>query len=207
MIAVAPGNTSIKVSCGPCCHSMEDLTLFVKLLLTHPSLPYEPTAMPGYWGEPALLARKLRVGVMTSDGVVDPHPPVQRALRESALELQAAGHEMVDFTPPFDCWEAALTTWALYFQTGAKEHRDMIAAAEEPPISQFAYNADVFKTRELTVPELLNHNVKQAGFKAAFAEAWTALQLDCVICPCAPMAGVPHDFAVWWVSTLTRDYK
>ena len=21
---------------------------------------------------------------------------------------------------------------------------------------------------------------------------------SCILCPCAPMAGVPHDFPVWW---------
>ena len=198
MIPVAPGNVSIKISAGPCCHSMEDLKLFTKLVLTHPTLPHESTTMPGFWNDVPTAASKLRIGILSTDGMVDPHPPIQRAMRETASKLKAAGHEIVEFSPPFDVWEATLTTWALYFQTGAKEHQEILAAAGEPPISQFAHNFEVFKTKELTVPELLRHNTRQAGYKAAFQEAWDVQQMDCIICPCAPMAGVPHDFPVWW---------
>ena len=30
------GNVSIKVSCGPCCHSMADLSMFTKMIYGHP---------------------------------------------------------------------------------------------------------------------------------------------------------------------------
>ena len=197
MITAAPGNTSIKVSAGPCCHSMEDVKLFTKLILAHRTLPYEPTTVLGFWNEAPSPARKLRVGILSTDGVVDPHPPIQRALKETASKLEAAGYEVIEFKPPFDMWEAALTTWALYFQTGAKEHKATLDRAGEPMIPQFEHNLQVFKTKELTVPELFSHNTQQAAYKAAFQEAWDAHQMDCIVCPCAPMAGVPHDFPVW----------
>ncbi len=111
MIAVAPGNTSIKVSAGPNCHNMADLKLFTKLILTHPTLPFEPTTVPGSWTEISPVSRKLRIGILSSDGVVDPHPPVKRALRETVTKFERAGHEVLEFVLPFDAWEAALTTW------------------------------------------------------------------------------------------------
>jgi amidase len=199
MLTAIPGNVSIKVSAGPCVHSMEDLKLFVELILSHPTLPYEPTCSIPFWNyEPLPKSRKLRIGVMHTDGIVDPHPPIQRAIRESTAKLLTAGHQVVPFTPPFDLWEAAQTTWALYFQTGAKEMKAVLAQAGEPPIKQFQYNLDVFKIRELTVPELLNHNKDQTAYKAAFQQAWDVAALDCILCPCAPAAGVPHDFCLWW---------
>ena len=198
LIAVAPGNTSIKVSAGPNCHSMEDLRLFTELILTHPTLPYEPTTIPGFWIETPPPSQKLRIGLLTTDGVVDAHPPIQRAMAETVSRLQAAGHEVVEFIPPFDLWEAALTTWALYFQTGAKEHLAILEAGGEPMIPQFEHNFNVFKTQELTVPELFKHNTQQAAYKTAFQQAWDTYQIDTILCPCAPMAGVPNDFPVWW---------
>ncbi|KAK5114038.1 hypothetical protein LTR85_010344 [Meristemomyces frigidus] len=197
MLSAVKGNVSIKVSTGPCCHTMDDLKLFVRLLLTHPSLPYEPTCSMPYWTEPAPPV-KLRIGIMATDGVVDPHPPIQRAMRESVAKLKAVGHEVFEFRPPFDMWEAALTTWALYFQTGAKEQKAILDQAGEPPIAQFQHNYEVFKTRELSVPELFARNAEQAAYKAAFQKAWDAAGIDCIICPCAPAAGVPHDFPLWW---------
>lgn len=197
MVTAAPGNLSIKTSAGPCCHSMEDLKLFTKLILTHPTLPYEPTTILGFWNDTSPPSRKLRIGMLSTDGVVDPHPPIRRAMRETVSKLRADDHEVFEFVPPFDLWEAALTTWALYFQTGAKEHKAQLAAADEPMIPQFEHNLRVFKTRELTVPELFGHNTQQVAYKVAFQQAWDSQQMDCIICPCSPMAGVPHDFPVW----------
>ncbi|KAK1818962.1 hypothetical protein LTR12_006650 [Friedmanniomyces endolithicus] len=194
----APGNVSIKVSAGPACHSMEDLKLFVHLILTHPTLPYEPTCCIPFWNETSRPSTPLRIGIMLSDGVVDAHPPIQRAIQETAAKLKAAGHDVCDFAPPFDFWEAALTTWALYFQTGAREMRAVLAETGEPPIKQFEHNFDVFKTKELTVPELFKRNVEQTAYKVAFQQAWDAAGVDCIVCPCAPAAGVPHDFPLWW---------
>lgn len=198
LCTVAPGNVSIKVSSGPCCHSMEDLKLFVKLLVTHPSLPFEPTSTIPYWNE-APAPEKLRVGLLMTDGVVEPHPPISRALKETAAKLKAQGHQVIELGHlPFDFWQAALTTWALYFQTGAREAKETLESVGEPTIEQFAKNLDIFKPKQLTVPELFRHNVQQAAYKAAFQQLWDANPMDCIVCPCAPASGVPHDFALWW---------
>lgn len=200
LVHPALGNTSIKSAAGPTCHSMEDLMLFVKLIVTHPTLPYEPSCILPFWDEPALQSapKKLRVGLMVTDGAVDPHPPIVRALRESVIRLEAAGHEVVEWTCPFDCWEAALTTFALYFQTGAKEAKALLAEAREPPIYQFDFNLKAFGVKDLTASEIFYYNRQQASYKARFQTAWDAAGLDCLLCPVAPQAAVPHDFSVWW---------
>jgi amidase len=124
VLSTAPGQNSIKVSVGPICHGMIDMQMLLKLLLAHPTLPYEPTCIAGSWSRTMPANQKLNVGIMSSDGVVDPHPPIQRALRETAEKLTAAGHDgrrftktemlltmkVFDFEPPFDLWEAAETT-------------------------------------------------------------------------------------------------
>ncbi|KAK4500486.1 hypothetical protein PRZ48_008675 [Zasmidium cellare] len=200
--APVKGNVSIKVSTGPLCHSMTDLKMLVKLLLTHPTLPYEPTACLPFWDEMAASnpRKNLRIGLMLTDGVVDPHPPVSRALEEVCTRLKAAGHTLVEFRPPFDCWEAALTTWALYFQTGAAETLGLLEAGGEKPIPVFAHYLKTFNIKPLTVTEQFRHNASMAAYKAAFQRSWDAADgaYDCIICPSAPMAGVPHDFPLWW---------
>lgn len=196
------GNVSIKVSVGPICHSIADLKLFTRLLLTHPTLPNEPTAPFPFWNDDrsSRAGAKLRVGLITTDGVVDPHPPVQRALQQVRSSLQASGHTVVDLQPPFDCWKAALTTWALYFQTGAAEARALLESEGEEPIPPFQYYMKAFDIKPLTVPELFRENAAQAGYKAAFQQAWDSTEgpIDCIICPSAPLAGTPHDFPLWW---------
>lgn len=88
-----PGQLSIKVSSGPNCHSMADLKLATKVLLTHYGLPFETTAVPIPWKDVPPKTGKLCFGLMLTDGCVQPHPPLVRAMRETAAKLRAAGHE------------------------------------------------------------------------------------------------------------------
>lgn len=92
MISTAPGQTSIKVSCGPNCHSVGDLKLVTKLLLGHADfIGYDPTAVTIPWKDVPSKER-LVLGVLKTDSVVTPQPPILRALSEVADKLKAAGH-------------------------------------------------------------------------------------------------------------------
>jgi amidase len=57
---------------------------------------------------------------------------------------------------------------------------------------------EVFKTKALTTPELFKLNAKHLSFKVAASDAWTTAEMDVLMCPCAPAAGIPHSFPVWW---------
>jgi amidase len=107
---------------------------------------------------------------------------------------------------PFDCWEVGLTTWKLYFQTGAAEHKAAIAESGEIMIPSLRFHLDTYDIKPLTVTELFALNTKQAVYKAQMASFWksaaeaspTNLPLDAIICPVHPSAGYPHDFKCYW---------
>ncbi|KAJ9628213.1 hypothetical protein H2204_009473 [Knufia peltigerae] len=208
MGTAAPGQISIKVSCGPNCHSMSDLKLVTEILLTHHGLPFETTAVPMPWRKQirAQQGDKLCFGLMTTDDCVTPHPPIARALQETAAKLRSAGHEVIEFKPPFDCWEIAHATWQLWFQTGAKETIDLVESSGEPIYSTFQWYLDFFKIKPLTVPELFKLNTKLAECRYSFTRAWhetsertgTSRPIDALIAPCAPSASFPHGHTVWW---------
>lgn len=91
--STVPGQISIKTSCGPITHSMQDLKLLANLILTHPTLPFEGSCPPGSWRQIETPTRKLKIGLLLNDGVVQPHPPITRGLKEAAEKLKAAGHD------------------------------------------------------------------------------------------------------------------
>ena len=94
LLTCAPGQISIKVSCGPVCHSIADVKLVTKLLLTHYDyIGFEPTAVPLPWKDNAGISNSLCFGILKTDGVVTPQPPIVRALNETAEALKAAGHK------------------------------------------------------------------------------------------------------------------
>ncbi|KIY00802.1 uncharacterized protein Z520_03468 [Fonsecaea multimorphosa CBS 102226] len=206
MGTAAPGQISIKVSSGPNCHSMTDVKLVAEILLTHHGLPFEPTAVRMPWKQLPTKTEKLCLGLLTTDGCVTPQPPIARALQETAVSLREAGHEVIEFKLPFDCWEVAQDTWRLWFQTGAKETVDLVASSGEPLYPTFKWYLETFHIKPLSVPELFKLNTKQAEWRYQFAEAWyntrtqtnSGRPIDCLICPCAPSASFPHGFPVWW---------
>ena len=101
---------------------------------------------------------------------------------------------------PFDCWEVALTTWKLYFQTGAAEQKATLAKGGESMIPSLQLHMEIFDIKELSVAELFACNTKQAVYKAQMARFWaSAIQtndtkspLDAMICPVHPSTGYPY---------------
>ncbi|KAH6675066.1 putative amidase [Halenospora varia] len=207
MRSAAPGNTSIKVSCGPVCHSVEDLKTFTKVINVHGTVAqYDPLIVPIPWREVQLPSRKQSFALWEFDGVVMPHPPILRALRESAQKLISAGHEVIPVKLPFDLWEVGLVTWKLYFQTGFKEGKALLEAAGEPMAPAMQFYLEEFKIKPLSIWELFECNVKQSGYKAKMAEWWTSTAsltstgrpIDGLICPTNASAGFAHNFPTWW---------
>jgi amidase len=93
MRSTGPGQISIKVSCGPTCHSVADLKMFTKVINGHTGAQYDASFIPMPWRDVQAPSRKLSFGLLEFDGVVMPHPPILRAMKESASKLRAAGHE------------------------------------------------------------------------------------------------------------------
>lgn len=93
MKSVEGGQLNIRVSCGPVCHSMADLKLLTRTLTAWPQARYDPTCIPTVWRDVDKSTEKLAFGLWEFDGAVMPHPPILRALRQTADKLRQAGHE------------------------------------------------------------------------------------------------------------------
>ena len=79
---------------GPLSSSIEGIKLFMRTLIDAQPWLIEPSLVPLPWhSNPAGFAsskKKIRVAVMWDDGVVRPHPPVRRALRDVVTKMQAS---------------------------------------------------------------------------------------------------------------------
>ncbi|KAG5656005.1 hypothetical protein KAF25_001575 [Fusarium avenaceum] len=200
------GQLSIKLSCGPICHSMEDLEAFTKIINSHPSNQHDPSSVPMPWRTLKASDDKLTIGLMKWDKVVMPHPPVLRALEHTKRALENAGHKVVEFDVPFDCWEAIQLTFDTYYQSGHSGTLSALESTGEPLIPAFEDLIKVFGSKELSAAESLQLNVKARTFREKFRKAWddtaqltsTGRPVDALICPSAPAVGYPHDFNVYW---------
>lgn len=93
------GQEAINSVNGPLSRSLSALSVFAEAVINHgqPWL-HDPKAVPLPWRS-VTLPEKLSIGVIRHDGVVKPHPPVERAIEIVVDALRKAGHEVIDFEP------------------------------------------------------------------------------------------------------------
>lgn len=106
------GQNSILSVVGPLSHSAASLRLIIKALLSQQPWLHDPLVHEIPWrdeqeqqvidliGSAKPGATKLAFGIMKHDGVVTPHPPVQRAMDIVVKTLEKLGHKVRVNTNP-----------------------------------------------------------------------------------------------------------
>ena len=90
---------------GPLSTSLQGVKLFMKTVLAYKPWVQDPTLVPMAWRDELFKFAsdgdtKLKIGILWSDEIVKPHPPVQRALREMVNKLMnVKGIEVVEWKP------------------------------------------------------------------------------------------------------------
>lgn len=104
MNTAMPGQEAIPSVFSPMARTLNDLTYFTRSLIQCKPWEYDYTVHPLEWRqsiEDEYRDKKvLRVGVLRTDGVVDPSPACARALSLVADALRAEGHQVFDVSPP-----------------------------------------------------------------------------------------------------------
>lgn len=96
------GQEHVPSAIGPLTRSLSSLTTITKAVIDAQPWLLDPRVVPIPWRDEIyreVQSRPLVIGVMYDDGVVKPHPPIERALKELVARLKAAGHELVDWEP------------------------------------------------------------------------------------------------------------
>ncbi|KAI6351324.1 hypothetical protein MCOR25_010012 [Pyricularia grisea] len=105
----APGQTTYRSAVGYMGTSIDGLNLMLQSVLsTNPwvkdpavlPLPYRQDVMRDYLGRSPSQGKPLKLGILWRDGIIEPHPPVTRAITMVYDALKKAGHSTVDWCPP-----------------------------------------------------------------------------------------------------------
>lgn len=95
----APGQDGIMSATGPMTRTLDDLSFFMKAMVDMKPWEYDFSCIPLPWRE-VELPKKIKFGVMWSDGIVDPSPACHRALKMTVDAVEKQGHEIVEFVIP-----------------------------------------------------------------------------------------------------------
>jgi Asp-tRNA(Asn)/Glu-tRNA(Gln) amidotransferase A subunit family amidase len=98
-----PGQEGIPSVCSPMARTMDDLLYFTRSVIRMEPWKYDYTVHPLAWRdamEHEFGGKMLKVGIMRTDGVVDPSPACTRALQMVEGALRNQGHQVVEVDPP-----------------------------------------------------------------------------------------------------------
>ncbi|KAL5391054.1 hypothetical protein DPSP01_001545 [Paraphaeosphaeria sporulosa] len=191
---------------GPLSTSLGGVKVFTKTLIDARPWVREPGLVPLPWKTEAQFpagkdgsGKRMRVGVLTDDGVVRPHPPILRALSALAEKLKhVPGVEVVPFAPL-----AHDTAWtiisSLYFADGGSEESSAIEASGEPwrPLSKFILHENK-NVKKLSIAEMWDLTAQRDAYRTAYAEHWEDSGIDVLLCPVGPGAAPQLDTARYW---------
>ncbi|GAB7357576.1 hypothetical protein MBLNU459_g0086t1 [Dothideomycetes sp. NU459] len=133
-----PGQEGIPSVFSPMTRTLSDLTYFSRAFIQTEPWKFDNTVHPLAWrseiSDKFHEKKRLRVGVLRTDGVVDPSPACARALQTAVSALESQGHECFDVVAPaapYSPYEALVlasqllnadgtTTFKSFFRSGEK---------------------------------------------------------------------------------------
>ncbi|KKA29180.1 hypothetical protein TD95_004314 [Thielaviopsis punctulata] len=217
------GQEGVPAVYSPMTRTMNDLSYFTKALIGMEMWKYDYSIHPIPWRQEAAdevtAAKKLRIGIMRTDKVVDPSPACERALTMVEEALKRDGHEIVEIDPPSALVGLRVASQLLladggemyrsHFRTG--EWEDPAAAQmsflmKMPRFAKFFYHLWVKYVRRDAVwaelirdwsPKTAYENFKLVAEREAYRnewfEWWKGAEIDFMITPPNATPAVPHD--------------
>ena len=201
LMGVQVGRESITGVIGPLARAREDLDLFMRTVLNTEPWLRDPSLVPLPWRSITLNPSDFTVAIMWDDGVVHPHPPISRALRETAANLAQRGIRVVDWEP-IDHQASWDLISALYYCNGAEEERALMADEPVLPLTDWILHQPHVKKRNWTEMNALIS--ARENYRQRYARLWREREvsmkcsIDCLLTPVGPSAAPRHGTAKWW---------
>lgn len=200
----AAGAESILPTLGPIARTLEICELVYKVVIDSKPWLKRPELVTKPWMPEDVLKdkKKLRIGILHSDDIATPQPPVARALREVEEKLKSGTTngielEVVPFKP-FDHERALKIAMSLYFEDGGKEMLALLEETEEPlmELSKAAITENPYAT-ELDLKGLWELNAQKHAYRDEYNRYWNEQGIDMLICPVGPGPAQPHGTSLY----------
>ena len=197
--------------------SLEGLKLFMQTMLSAKPWLQEPALVPIPWNSSYRIVpeQHLKIAIMWNDGVVQPHPPISRALKAIVSALDKVPNvSIVDWEPHLHD-EAWAITSSLYFPDGGAEDAAAIEESREPwrPLTEWIIKENPC-VKKLKLQELWYWLEEREVYRTKYAKIWndTATStneetgelsgmVDAILCPVGPSVATRHNTAKYWPYT------
>ncbi|KAJ9418968.1 hypothetical protein FOXG_17217 [Fusarium oxysporum f. sp. lycopersici 4287] len=189
---------------GPMSASIDGLELYTRTVLSFEPWNWDATCQPFPWNEELFSRTKswaaqgsLCFGFMPHDGIVRPHPPIERGLRQAKEALIKAGHKTVDvelLDSKDEMWDTAVR---IFCADGGKALRETLDLLPEPAIQGIIVPPP---SMQLTAGELEETSKTLLKIRQRFLKRWqattevtkTGRPIDVLIMPSGGHVAPPH---------------
>ncbi|KAE8409415.1 amidase signature domain-containing protein [Aspergillus pseudonomiae] len=189
------GRVSLQAVVGPLARSVADLGAIMEEVVPRAEL-FGEDCIPGRWhGEfplrlPETQARNVTIGVLRSDGIVEPLPPIAKVLDEVAQTLRKTpGVEVVEIPVPAALAKCQGLAGRLMGVDGGGPMMDLLESTGEPLIPWL--QGRMKRGRELTLSQLGQLQAQRSIVERELLKMWTlnsgtGRRIDAIIHPVAP---------------------
>lgn len=188
------GQISLQAVAGPLARSVADLGAVMEEIVPRAEM-FGEDCIPGRWEKesgllPEIKPRKFTVGVLKSDGLVTPLPPIARILDEAAESLRRTpGVEVVDIPVPPALKKCQAIAGRLMGVDGGGNMLDIIESTSEPLIPWLQSRTK--RGKPLPLPQLAQLQDQRSAIEKELLGMWTlngdrTKRVDAIIAPVAP---------------------
>lgn len=191
------GRSALQAVAGPIARSVKDIGVIMQELVPRAEL-FGQDCIPGQWQSetpplPDSPPRKFTVGILRSDGVVQPLPPIAKLLDEVAQILQATPDvNVVDIPTPGALTKCQAIAGRLMGVDDGSSVMDLLESTGEPLIPWL--QGRMGRTKALSVSQLFQLQAQRSTVEKDLLEMWTipsetglpVKKVDAIICPVAP---------------------
>ncbi|KAI9037998.1 putative general amidase [Aspergillus affinis] len=183
---------SLQAVAGPLARSVADLGAVMQEIVPRAEL-FGEDCIPGQWkGKfpiqmPDLRPQNVTIGVLRSDGLVEPLPPIANVLDEVARALdRTPGVEVVEIPVPPALVKCQAVAGRLMGVDGANEMMDLLEKTGEPLIPWLQGRTK--RGKELTLTQLGQLQEQRSIIERELLKMWTlnGRRIDAIIHPVAP---------------------
>ncbi|GLB01105.1 hypothetical protein AtubIFM57143_010483 [Aspergillus tubingensis] len=191
-------------------HSIEDIGLALAEIVPRAEL-FGEDCIPGNWGPSptlnptspqATMKQKLTIGILRTDGLVEPLPPIRNILNEVATILHHHDIDLIDLPTPPALRKCQTIANKLMGIDGGNPMHDLLDQTNEPLIPWLQGRSK--RRNPLTVPELCELQHQRAQVQREMMSMWTYTskntqgndtkrRIDAIIHPVAPHPVPEHD--------------
>ena len=184
----------LQASAGPISDSMRDCELFLKAVSNSKPWERDPSMAYGLWEEQGGLAKKPLLGVIRTDGLITPLPPVSKVLDETVQILRKSGMEVLEIdAPAFKRCQSVAN--AFFGIDGGNFMFDLLEKTGEPLTNWLSTR--MRRKAPMPLDKLVEFHAKRIELETEMLKIWrdpaSGRTIDAIICPVAPHPVPPID--------------